>query len=359
MVESYQLQWARETMSHKPLVTPNTLTSSHSPLSTPSHYHSHHHTLQGHLTTPHTTHSLHTLTTHDTLTHTPHTTHHMHTHTTYNVTFMMKALNVLTDSEPHVKEDEPWDSESEEGDIPDGPQGNLSLGGQCSGGINLREAMALAKIPPIENRKNEVEGQNGPIVEPHPVVGVATSGHNEDDDLVLSDWDDDEEEDVKPRPSLYPLGSTHIPSVVGASREVSALQHERVEGSEGVERGGGEGVEVDVLTFEEDDMITTPPTTVERSKVTGGMTMEFDDESSESESDLPMFGGGRPSAKTVPHSTLPRLPPINQGSPPLQSQRTPSPLSTSPTLVSPLTSAAGMTLMFELQFLYNACLRWV
>ena len=263
---------------------------------------------------------------------------------------------MFTDSEPHVKEDEPSDSGSEEGDIPDGPRGNLSLGGLHSGGINLREAMAMAKIPPIENRKNEVKGQNGPIVEPHPVVGVATSGLEKNDDLVLSDWDDDEEEegeDVKPHPFSYPLGSTHIPSVVGASRETSALQHERVGGSEGVERGGGEGVDMDVLTFDEDDMVTTPATTVERSKVTGGMTMEFEESSESDESDLPMFGEDRPSAQSVPHSTLPRLPPINQGPPPLRRRYTPSPPSTSPTPISPITSATGMTLLCELQFLYQ------
>ena len=312
------------------------------------------------LTPSHTTRSPSSHITHYTLTH-----YHAH----HKVTPTL--LHVFTDSVPQLKEDESWASGSEEGDITDGPHTNLSLGGLHSGrgGLNLREAMAQAKIPPIENRTDEVKGRSSPIMEPHPIVGVATCDREEVEDLELSDWDDEEEEeeeeDVKPRPSLYPLGSTHIPSVVGASREPSALQHKKLDGSEGVEVGGhegvevggsegvevggsegvevggSEGVEVGILTIEEDDTITTPAATVERSKVTGGMTMEFEDESSESESDLPMFGDC-PSAKKIPRPTLPRLPPINQGPPPLRRRCTSSPLSTSPTLVSPLTRTTGI-----------------
>ena len=274
------------------------------------------------LTPSHTTRSPSSHITHYTLTH-----YHAH----HKVTPTL--LRVFTDSVPQLKEDESWASGSEEGDITDAPHINLSLGGLHSGrgGLNLREAMAQAKIPPIENRTDEVKGRSSPIMEPHPIVGVATCDREEVEDLELSDWDD-EEEDVKPRPSLYPLGSTHIPSVVGASREPSALQHKRLDGSEGVEG---------ILTIEEDDTVTTPAATVERSKVTGGMTMEFEEESSESESDLPMFGDC-PSAENVPRPTLPRLPPINQGPPPLRRRCTSSPLSTSPTLVSPLTRATGI-----------------
>lgn len=226
-----------------------------------------------------------------------------------------------------MKDDDPWISESEEGDIPDGPQRNLSFGGLGTGVINLREAMAQAKLPPIEKDK----GQTSPYVES---VGVATRDHHGDevDDITLSDWDDEEEE-TKPRPTLH--GPTHIQAVIGASRELSGLQHVRHE------EGGGEGVSGD---NGESGVIVAP---TEMATVTELMPEDESILSSESEPDLPLFGGHTPSnAQTDTCSPLSHLPPIRQGSP---SNHNPTPLRkvstpTSPTTITPLSISTGMAI---------------
>lgn len=231
-----------------------------------------------------------------------------------------------------MKDDDPWVSESEEGDIPDDPQRNVSFGGLGTGVINLREAMAQAKLPPIEKDK----GQTSSHVEPHRLVGVATGDHQgeEVDGITLSDWDDDEE-DTKPCPSLH--GPTHIPAVIGASRELSGLQHMRHE------EGGGEGDRGD------NGEIVAP---TEMAKVTELRPEDESILSSESESDLPLFGDYTPSNAQTDTSPLPRLPPIRQGPPsnhdptPLQKVSTP----TSPTTVTPLSSSTGMTLLHCMYF---------
>lgn len=239
-----------------------------------------------------------------------------------------------------MKEDEPWVSESEEGDIPDGPQRNSSYGGLGAGVINLREAMAQAKLPPIEKDK----GQTSPHVERCPSVGVATRDHHgeEVDSITLSDWDDEEEE-TKPHPSLH--SPTHIPAVIGASRELSGLQHETNEegGGKGAsgEEGEGEGASGD---SGENGIIVAP---TERAKVTPGMELGHEDESilsSESELDLPLFGGYTPSnAQTATCSLPSRLPPNSQGSP--QNHKTIQVSApTSPTTVTPLSISNGMTI---------------
>lgn len=229
-----------------------------------------------------------------------------------------------------MKNDEPWISGSEEGDdIPDGPQGYLPNRGLGARAINLREAMAQAKLPVIEKGK----GQTSPHVEP--VVGVVTLDHHgeEVDDVTLSDWDEEEEE-IQQHPSPV-HNSTPIPAVIGASREPSGLQHEICERGEEGGRGGVSG---------EDG------TTAERVNVNPGMELELKDESIlssefESESDLPLFGGYAPStAQTDTRSPLPHLPPIRQGSTPIN-ETLPLQLSTptSPTVVTPLSISTGMT----------------
>ena len=242
-----------------------------------------------------------------------------------------------------MKDDDPWVSESEEGDIPDGPQRNLSFGGLGSGVINLREAMAQAKLPPIEKDK----GQTSPPVES---VGVATRDHHgeEVDDITLSDWDDEE---TKPLPSLH--GPTHIPAVLGASRELSGLQHVRHE------EGGGEGASGDTG----ENGVTVAPTEI--ANVTSGMELRPEDESilsSESEPDLPLFGDYTPSnAQTDTCSPLSRLPPIRQGSPsnhkttPLQKVSTP----TSPTTVTPLSISTGMAVTDSTLYVFQTVCRWI
>ena len=184
--------------------------------------------------------------------------------------------------------DESWNSESEVDDVPDGPLGNIQTPGRQSiaggGGFNLREAMAKAKLPPVANGRDAVKVQS---VKPHPQSVVKS--HQECDD-ILSDWDDDEQS----------VDSAHIPSMVGASKETSVIQHERMEGGSS---------EVGIHTT-----------------VAGGMGMNLDDDSipsTESESDLPMFGDYKPSAGNIP--STPQLPAINQGHTPQLRTSIPSP----------------------------------
>lgn len=231
-------------------------------------------------------------------------------------------------------------SESDD-DIPDGPpvkfQPPGARGHGNTGGINLREAMALAKLPPISvERDDEVKGE---IVEPcppepHPSVGVV-NGRLEDG---LSDWDDEEEEEeevARPHPLPLALDHTHIPAVMGASREPSGVQSVRMGGGEGV-RGAISG---------EVSATTVPEAAMERSKVSSELKVEVEDSilSSESESDLPMFGGYTPSAGTTS-----RQHPIRQGltppvtTPPIERKFTPTLTPTSPTVVTPLSITAGI-----------------
>ena len=165
-------------------------------------------------------------------------------------------------------------------------------------------------------------------------MGVVTGTSEED----LSDWDEEENE-ARPRPLPLSLDSAHIPAVIGASREPSAVQSERVGGGEGVgggeSVGGGEGISTEV-----------PEATVERSKVATEMEMEVEDKSIlslGSESDLPMFGGYTPTVATPSHQ-----PPIRQGltppltTPPIQRKITPTLTPTSPTVITPLSITAGI-----------------
>ena len=251
----------------------------------------------------------------------------------------------------HHTDDQPqsdsWTSESEEEDIPNAPPGNwLSPGGHGTRGINLRVAMAQAKLPPIADKRiNQAESH--PITEPRPPMGVVNSPpvsvvnssqvgvassppvgvvNIQGNDITMSDWDDDEEEDsVRPHP--FPLDSTHIPAVIGASKEPSAVQSERMGVSERVMRGGSEHHE-------------------QRSEVISRMGMELGHES-ESESDLPMFDGFIPT--TILQSPHRNIPPISQGPPPVQSKASPSPTPTSPIVVTPLSATTAGTCTFSVQ----------
>ena len=275
---------------------------------------------------------------------------------TFGLTSPSHVLSHLQFTDSRLKIDDPWASGSEEGDIPDGPQRNLSHGGLGVSGINLREAMAKAKLPPIKKAEDEVEGQTSP--EPCPLVGVASHGQQDVDDM-LSDWDDEKDESTcKPHPSPLAASSAHIPAVVGASREPSALQHGRVGMSGGGEVGGSEGGRDDRVG-PLGGTITARAAILERSNVNGEIETELEDGSSlssEPESDIPLFGGYSPSTQTITHSSLPRLPPISQGSPPhsetpaatppLQRMQlsTPSPTPTSPTVVTPLPLTTGASI---------------
>lgn len=197
--------------------------------------------------------------------------------------------------------------------------------------------MSQARLPPITvGGDDEVKGES---VEPHPLeprppVGVV-NGHVEEEEL--SDWDDDEEEEeARPHPLPQSLDSAHIPAVIGASREPSAVQSVRVGGGEKVRGegvGGGEEVRGDQL--EENDSTELPEVTVERSKVNESIL------SSESESDIPMFGGYTPTISS-PSNQLP----IRQGltppltTPPIQ-RSTPNLTPTSLTALTPLSLTAG------------------
>lgn len=245
-----------------------------------------------------------------------------------------------------MKNDESWVSGSEEGD--DIPDGTLPHRGR--GAINLREAMAQAKLPVIEKGK----GQTSPHVEP--LVGVVTRDHHgeEVDDITLSDWDEEEEEtQLHPSPVHNSThNSTPIPAVIGASREPSGLQHD------GCEEGGRGGEEGGVSGDSGED-----GTPAERANVSPGVELGLKDESIlssdfESESDLPLFGGYAPStAQTGIRSPLPHLPPIRQGSTPIKEtpplQKVPMSTPTSPTVVTPLSISTGMATHNHLHTLHN------
>ena len=224
----------------------------------------------------------------------PPSSHHHHTH-----------LPPTSTAPPEVSDDETWNSESEEGDndTPDGPLGNFRPPGGCGltpGGLNLRQAMAQAKVAPITNGKSEVKGQT---IEPHPQPGVYSKIDH--DVSSFSDWDDDEEGHPQN------VDSAHIQAVGGASRELSGMQRER--GGEGVRVGGGEGEVVGGGVGVEDEAIL----------------------SAESDAELPMFGGDDAPSITTPHTPALQLPPISQGHTPRKTD-TLSLSPTSPTIVTPL-----------------------
>ena len=159
-------------------------------------------------------------------------------------------------------------------------------------------------------RKDDEKDKIPPIPEPHPPVGVV---NGEAEDATSSDWD--EESDHTHQAAV---DSAHIPAVGGASRKLSAVQSEkRQEEREAVTQDATDGVGEDP---ENGSILST-----------------------ESESDLPMFGGPAPSTTAPPPQS--HLPPISQGQPLAVSSplppRTPSPTVTSPTIVTPLSATAG------------------
>ena len=273
------------------------------------------------------------------------------------------ALHVHVGSQPlpEPTADDLWASGSEEGDFPDAPGGIVADGGLGTGGFNLREAMAHAKLSPIKDGDG-IRGQSHPDDEP---MAQPRPPHQEAvDDITLSDWESEEAE-VKPHPPPNIVNFVHIPVAVGASREPSTLQQNRGRGSKSGEEGESEGVSGDAAGVDNTGA-TAHVTGLEMPKISDKMEPGHDDKSesilsSESESDLPLFGGYNPSTpQSVTRPSLPRLPPVSQGSPqsgaliaaplPLQSRRqgnSPSPTQTSPTLVTPLSTTGGRTHLFS------------
>ena len=275
------------------------------------------------------------------------------------------SLHVGSQPLPEPTADDLWASGSEEGDFPDAPGGIVANGGLGAGGFNLREAMAHAKLSPIKDGDG-VRGQSRPDDEP---MAQPRPPHQEAvDDIILSDWESEEEAEVKPHPPPNIVNSAHIPVAVGAS-----LQQNRGRGSksgeegesEGGEEGESEGVSGDAAGVDNTGA-TAHVTGLEIPKISDRMEPGHDDKSesilsSESESDLPLLGGYNPSTpQSITRPSLPRLPPVSQGSPqsgaliaaplPLQSRRqgnSPSPTQTSPTLVSPLSTTGGRTHLFS------------
>ena len=229
-----------------------------------------------------------------------------------------------------------WNSESEGEGVADGPLGNFQT--PRTGGLNLREAMARSTTV-TANGKDDAKEQRSPPLGPRPPVGVTNEEprppvgvvnveppppmgvvSKEVNDENYSDWDDEEEEVDHAQQTS---DSAHIPAVGGASRELSAVQNGKREGEEDRKEREGE---------RRDD------------EVGDGMGMDLEEDSNlstESEPDLPVFGGYTPSSGPRP---LPqgRLPPISQGElSPSRHLRTPSPTPTSPTIVTPLSATTG------------------
>ena len=222
----------------------------------------------------------------------------------------------------------------------------MSARGQSTG-LNLREAMAR-----VAAAKESAKGQTHSVPEPHPPVGVV---NNEAEEDVSSNWDSESDH----TPSLVATDPAHIQPVLGASKEPSAVQNERREReseglshlqnereSEGLshlqnERRERESEGLSHLQNERGERESVRQVTAATVGGGGARSQDPDNDSilsTESESDLPMFGGHTPSGgAAIPE---PRPQPINQGLPPLA--RTPSPTAPSHTIVTPLSTTAGL-----------------
>ena len=207
---------------------------------------------------------------------------------------------------PGANSDDFWASGSESedgGGLPDGSGGILSPKRSGTCGINLREAMEKAKA----QAENKVKVQASP-----------THLNAEGDSASSSDWDEEEEEEKEEKmrePSLSPRNDDTAHTSTTAEKPPL---YKMAAGGEGNARGSGlESGTTDKLL----SVHNVPKANMSRAGARmelglGAVNPDSTPSGTESDSDLPLFGGYDPSTpQSATRSSLSRLPPISQGPP--------------------------------------------